>query len=358
MRYRLLGKSGLRVSELCLGGMTFGEQWQNLGMATSREEARAIFDAFAVAGGNFVDTANFYNSGNSEQFIGEFVGSERERFVLGTKYTLTMQPSDPNGGGNHRKNLMQSLHASLKRLKTDYVDLYWLHVWDYTTPIEEVMRALDDAVRSGKILYVGISDSPAWVVSKANTLAEMRGWTPFIGLQIQYSLVERSIERELLPMARELGLGITAWSPLGMGLLTGKYNGTKDQGRSETGRLEAPAMTTHPLKGDKTLAIAKQVQELAAEFGRKPSQVALSWVRQKGIIPIIGARRVSQVKENLDSVDLELSHEQIERLDDLSKIEMGFPHDLMEAARSIIFGTALERIETRQEARGPQRMRA
>ena len=220
MRYKLLGNSGLRVSELCLGTMTFGEDW---GWGASKEDSRALFDAYREAGGNFIDTANFYTGGTSERFVGEFIASERDRFVVATKYTLTMRPGDPNASGNHRKNMIQSVEASLRRLGTDYIDLYWLHAWDYLTPVEEVMRGLDDLVRAGKVLYVGVSDTPAWIVSQANTLAALRGWTPFVGLQIEYSLIERTVERELLPMAEAFGLTILAWSPLGSGVLTGKY---------------------------------------------------------------------------------------------------------------------------------------
>jgi aryl-alcohol dehydrogenase-like predicted oxidoreductase len=198
MRYKLLGKSGLRVSELALGTMTFGEEW---GWGASKEESRHIFEAYVAAGGNFIDTANRYTEGTSEKFVGEFVAPERDKFVVATKYTLFMRRNDPNAAGNQRKNMVQSLEASLKRLGTDYVDLYWVHAWDFMTPVEEVLRALDDMVRAGKILYVGISDTPAWVVSQANMLAELRGWTRFVGLQLPYSLIERTPERELLPMA-------------------------------------------------------------------------------------------------------------------------------------------------------------
>ncbi|HXR09254.1 MAG TPA: aldo/keto reductase, partial [Candidatus Acidoferrales bacterium] len=219
MNYKLLGKSGLRVSELCLGTMTFGEDW---GWGANQDESKAIFDAFAAAGGNFIDTADGYTNGTSEKFVGEFVGSERERFVIATKFSFNSHPGDPNAGGNHRKHMVEALHGSLQRLGTDYVDLYWMHAWDELTPVEEVMRALDDLVRAGKVLYVGISDAPAWWIARANTLAEWRGWTPFIGLQIEYNLIARTPERELLPMAAALGLGVTAWSPLASGWLTGK----------------------------------------------------------------------------------------------------------------------------------------
>ncbi len=215
MRYKLLGKSGLRVSELCLGTMTFGEDW---GWGSSKEESRKVYDAFLEAGGNFIDTANVYTNGTSEKLLGEFMTGHRDKIVLATKYTNAAPGNDPNAAGNHRKSMMQAVEASLKRLKTDYIDLYWLHIWDQITPIEEVMRAFDDLVRQGKILYAGVSDMPAWIVAKANTLAELRGWTSFVGLQIEYSLIERTPERDLLPMAADLGLGVTAWSPLAGGI--------------------------------------------------------------------------------------------------------------------------------------------
>src|SRR5215468_732825 len=219
MQYRLLGNSGLRVSEASLGTMTFGEDW---GWGTAKDESRKVYDAFREAGGNFIDTANVYTQGSSETFLGEFVSGHRESVVIATKYTNALTTNDPNAGGNQRKNMMQAVEGSLRRLKTDYIDLYWLHIWDQITPIEEVMRAFDDLVRQGKILYAGVSDMPAWLVARANTLAEWRGWTSFVGLQIEYSLIERTPERDLLPMAVSLGLGLTAWSPLAGGVLTGK----------------------------------------------------------------------------------------------------------------------------------------
>src|SRR5919197_2103328 len=235
MKYYLLGKSGLRVSEICFGAMTFGEEW---GWGTSKEESRKVFNEYIDAGSNFIDTANNYTGGTSEKYIGEFIASDdRDRFVLATKYTSNTRRGDPNAGGNHRKNMVQSLEASLQRLNTDYIDLYWVHAWDPMTPIEEMMRALDDMIRAGKILYAGISDAPAWIVSQANTLANLRGWNEFIAIQIEYSLIERTSERELLPMANALDLGVTAWSPLGGGVLTGKYEkklSSKDRGRSSS----------------------------------------------------------------------------------------------------------------------------
>src|SRR5919199_1593750 len=219
MRLRLLGRSGLRVSEAALGTMTFGEDW---GWGAPEEECRRIFDRYVEAGGNFVDTANNYTDGSSERIVGRLVAPERERFVVATKYTLTTCPDDPNAGGNHRKTLVQSLEASLRRLGMDYVDLLWLHMRDGITPIDEIVRALDDQVRMGKLLYVGISDSPAWLVAQANTLADLRGWAPFVAVQLPYSLAHRDAEREVLPMAAALGLAVTPWGILGAGVLTGK----------------------------------------------------------------------------------------------------------------------------------------
>jgi aryl-alcohol dehydrogenase-like predicted oxidoreductase len=218
--YRLLGRSGLRVSPLALGTMTFGTDW---GWGSDRDEAKRILDAYLDRGGNFIDTANKYTNGTSERLIGELVGDRRERLVLATKYTLTMRPGDPNAGGNHRKNMVRSVEASLERLKTDYIDLLYLHAWDATTPVEEILRAMDDLVRAGKVLYVGISDTPAWQVSRMQAIADLRGWAPLVALQIEYSLIERTVERELIPMAQEMGLGVIPWSPLASGVLTGKY---------------------------------------------------------------------------------------------------------------------------------------
>ncbi len=333
MRYKLLGNSGLRVSELCLGTMTFGEDW---GWGSDKEESRAVFQAFAEAGGNFLDTANIYTNGTSETLVGEFVKGDREKWVIATKYSLNTRPGDVNACGNHRKNLFQAVEASLKRLGTDYIDLLWLHIWDSLTPIEEVMRAFDDLVRMGKVLYIGISDSPAWIVSQANTLATLRGWTPFIGLQIEYSLKERTPERELLPMAKALNIGVTAWSPLGGGVLTGKYN----QPHPVDGRL---SMTDQPFQiFDRDLKIAETVLEIAREIGKSPAQVALNWLRNRPnpIIPIIGARKLSQLQDNLACVDFNLTGEHLQRLDNISAISLGFPHELLASqfVRDILLG--------------------
>jgi len=333
MRYKLLGNSGLRVSELCLGTMTFGEDW---GWGSDKEESRAVFQAFAEAGGNFLDTANLYTNGTSETLVGEFVKGDREKWVIATKYSLNTRPGDVNACGNHRKNLFQAVEASLKRLGTDYIDLLWLHIWDSLTPMEEVMRSFDDLVRMGKVLYIGISDSPAWIVSQGNTLATLRGWTPFIGLQIEYSLKERTPERELLPMAKALNIGVTAWSPLGGGVLTGKYN----QPNPVDGRL---SMTDQPFQiFDRDLKIAETVLEIAREIEKSPAQVALNWLRNRpnSVIPIIGARKLSQLQDNLACVDFNLTGEQLQRLDNISAISLGFPHELLASqfVRDILLG--------------------
>jgi aryl-alcohol dehydrogenase-like predicted oxidoreductase len=274
----------------------------------------------------------------SEQLVGEFTQRERERFVIATKYTLSRHVTDPNGGGNHRKNLVHSLDASLKRLKTDYIDLYWLHAWDFLTPVEEVMRALDDQVRSGKILYVGVSDTPAWIVAQANTLAALRGWTPFVGLQVEYSLIQRDVERELLPMARTFGMAVTPWSPLGGGALSGKYNANP----GAAGRLAEQV-------DEGTLQIADGVREIAEETGHSSAQVALAWLRsQPGtIIPIIGSRRAAQFRENLGCLDVRLTDDQVQRLNALSRPRLGFPHEFLasDGVRRLIYGGTFDKID-------------
>jgi aryl-alcohol dehydrogenase-like predicted oxidoreductase len=352
MRYKLLGRSGLRVSELCLGGMTFGEDWGSMLPGASKEEAKKIFDLFVSKGGNFIDTANVYQNGTSEKYVGEFISSEREKFVLATKYTLTTNPDDPNASGNHRKNLVQSVDASLKRLNTHYIDLLWVHIWDPMTPIEEVMRSLDDLIRSGKILYIGISDVPAWVVSNANAIADLRSWSSFIGLQIMYNLIERSAERELLPMARTLDIGVTVWSPLGGGVLSGKYN---KQNTEEQKRFNVKNPMSASFVNERNISIAAEVQAIAKEITKTPSQVALNWIRQRQkdkavMIPIVGARTEVQVKDNLGCLDFELTTDQLKRLDDKSKIQLGFPHDFMsEAARVFLYGNTFSLIDNHRE---------
>jgi aryl-alcohol dehydrogenase-like predicted oxidoreductase len=346
MRYKLLGRSGLRVSELCLGTMTFGAEG---GWGAAKDECGRIVEAFAEAGGNFIDTADAYTNGSSEQITGQLVAADRARWVLATKYTVNTRPSDPNGGGSHRKHLVQALEASLRRLGTDYLDLYWVHVWDVFTPVEEVMRGLDDLVRAGKVLYVGVSDTPAWIISQANTLAALGGWTPFVGLQVPYSLVERTPERELLPMAQALELTVTSWGPLGGGLLTGRY-GSDRQGPTAGTRL-AGRIAAHgadKILSRRALAIADVVNQLAAEHHATAAQVAIAWVRAQQarsvIVPILGARSQAQLQDNLGALELELIGNDLARLEEVSKVELGFPHDFL--GRAMAYADTYPLIDT------------
>ncbi len=336
MKYYLFGTSGLRVSEISLGTMTFGEEW---GWGSAKDEARKIYDAYREAGGNFIDTANVYTNGTSETFLGEFLAGHRDEVVLATKYTNAFPGKDPNAGGNHRKNMMRAVEASLKRLKTDYIDLYWLHVWDQLTPVEEVMRAFDDLVRQGKVLHAGVSDAPAWWIAQANTLADLRGWSAFIGLQIEYSLIERSVERELVPMAKAFNLGLVAWSPLSGGVLTGKYDGTQSKGEA---RYTNPDSEQFMPDRARTERIVPAVRKVSKETGRSLAQVALAWLRYRDIpvIPIIGARKLSQLHDNLESLTLTLAPEQLKALDEASRIEVGFPQIMYqrEFVRAIVYG--------------------
>lgn len=339
MRYQLLGKSGLRVSELALGTMTFGEDW---GWGASKEECQKQLDLFAEAGGNFIDTSVNYTNGSSEKIVGELLQTKRDHFVIATKYTLSRNWDDPNAGGNSRKNMMASVETSLRSLKTDYLDLYWLHMWDYMTPVEEVMRGLDDLVRSGKVLYVGISDTPAWVVSRANMLAELRGWTPFVALQIPYSLADRAVERELLPMARELELTVTPWGLLEGGLLTGKYSSASNEPRRDPDARPSERM-------QRIIAVLTAV---ASEAGRSAAQVAINWVRQQqqkaSIIPILGARSAKHLQDNLAVLEWQLTPEQLQRLDETAPIELGFPHGFLDA-NPYVFGRTFEKIIPRRK---------
>jgi aryl-alcohol dehydrogenase-like predicted oxidoreductase len=346
MKYRLLGNSGLRVSEAALGAMTFGEDW---GWGAAKDEARKVYDAFREAGGNFIDTANLYTNGASESFLGEFMEGHRQSVVLATKYTNAPPGTDPNAAGNQRKNMMQAVEASLKRLRTDYIDLYWVHIWDQLTPVEEVMRGLDDLVRAGKALYVGISAAPAWWIAQANTLANLRGWSPFIALQIEYSLIERTVERELIPMAKALNVGVTAWSPLAGGVLTGKYHGqgASDQ-KGEPGRMSSEMMKGFLPEQQRADRVVAAVKTVADEVGRSLAQVALAWLRSRPapVIPIIGARKLAQLQDNLASFDLTLSSDQVKTLDEASRIELGFPYDLYakELPRTFMYGGMGDRI--------------
>jgi len=336
MRYKLLGKSGIRVSEICLGTMTFGEEW---GWGATKDVSRGIFETFVNKGGNFIDTANRYTEGTSEKYVGEFISSDRERFVLATKYTLFTRRDDVCASGNNRKSMIQSLEQSLKRLGTDYIDLYWVHAWDFMTPEEEVMRALEDMVRAGKILSIGISDTPAWIISRSNTIAELRGWSQFVGLQIEYSLTQRTVERELTPMARSFEMAVLAWAPLAGGALTGKYL-QKDDSAKRLNPLSARL-------NEKNTNIALEVVSIAQEIGCKPSSVAINWLRsQKGVvIPLVGARTISQIEENLECLNFTLTSEHIVRLNNVSEIELGFPHDFYNKTQDIIFGGMKDSID-------------
>ncbi|MGA9356428.1 MAG: aldo/keto reductase [Terriglobales bacterium] len=332
MNYRLFGKSGLRVSEISLGTMTFGEDW---GWGSSKDEARKIYEAYRAAGGNFIDTANLYTNGTSEAFLGEFMRDHRNSVVLATKYTNAAPGDDANASGNHRKSMVQAVEASLRRLKTDYIDLYWMHVWDQMTPVEEVMRAFDDLVTKGKVLYIGVSDAPAWWIAQANMLAELRGWTQFIGLQLEYSLIERTVERELIPMAKAFNLGLVAWSPLAGGLLSGKYhpgsNSAKDA-KDKDARYTTDMSKSFMRTGERTDRIVAALQKVSEQVGRSPAQVALAWLRYRAIpiIPIIGARRIAQLQDNLASLELSLTPDQVKALNEASAIEMGFPQDFFD----------------------------
>jgi aryl-alcohol dehydrogenase-like predicted oxidoreductase len=329
MRYRLLGRSGLRVSQLCLGAMTFGDNW---GWGADRDASRAVFDTFAEAGGNFIDTAYVYTDGESERLVGEFVGADRDHFVIGTKYSSSTD-HDTGKAGNSRKNMMRSVEASLRRLGSDHIDVLWLHSWDGTTPVEEIMRGLDDLVSAGKILYVGFSNTPAWQIARAGMLADLRGWAPVVAIQVEYSLVERTAERELLPMARELDLGILAWSPLAGGVLSGKYD-AQDQGASSRSWLPFT---------QRRIELGRRVASLAAEVGCSPSAFALAAILSKRsygpIIPVLGARSATQIADNLRCLDVDLDHEAFRAIDAETAVELGYPHDLL--ASDVIEGFTL-----------------
>ena len=343
MLYRLLGRSGLRVSELALGTMTFGEDW---GWGAGPGECRRMLDRYAEAGGNFIDTAGNYTDGSSERIVGELVGADRDRWVIATKYTLTSRRDDPNAGGNHRKSLVRSLEASLRRLRTDRVDLLWLHMWDQTTPIEEVMRALDDQVRAGKVLHVGISDTPAWVISRGLAVAELRGWTPPVAVQMPWSLADREIEHEHLPMAAALELAITPWGLLEGGSLTGKYL-APDGAPSRYGADDV---------SERVNRIAVEVVAVANQIGRPAAQVAINWVRRRDhgavVVPVLGARDTEQLAVGLGCLDFELEAEQIARLDAVSASGAGFQRSFLESegVRELIFGDTFGRIRNHRTA--------
>lgn len=346
--YRLLGRSGLRVSPLALGAATFGTEW---GWGAEQDEARKLFDLYVERGGNFIDTASTYTNGSSERLLGEFTRGSRDSLVLATKYSTLRRPGDPNSGGNHRKALFASVEASLRRLNTDYLDLFYLHVWDATTPVEEILRAMDDLVRQGKILYVGICNTPAWQVSRMQAIADLRGWSPLVALQTEYNLIERTGERDLIPMASEMGLGVVPFSPLAGGVLTGKYN--RDDLTATKSGADGTRRGFNIANGALTkrnLAIADVVKEVAAEQGRTPGQVGLAWPLQNPDVtaPIIGARTPAQLEDNLGALEVEFTASQLARLEEASAIGLGFPHDFLASDRGRSLTSGELKIEPRR----------
>ncbi|WP_221392991.1 aldo/keto reductase [Dyadobacter sp. NIV53] len=338
MKYQIFGqKSGLRVSTLALGTGNFGTAWP---FGSSREEAKTVFDGYAEAGGNFIDTADGYQAGQSESFIGEFLTSERDNFVLASKYSMGTR--DMQTTGNSRKTMMRAVEESLKRLKTDRLDLYWVHLSDGQTPIEEIVRGLDDLVRAGKINYAGFSNFPAWRIASASLLADLRGWAPVIGIQVEYNLIERTADRELLPMAEALGLGVAFWSPLAGGTLTGKYRSKVTDPNSRLAL--AGGLLVKGEKGERETAIIDLVEKIANETGKNSIDVALAWIRQKydesslSTVTIIGPRSLQQLEDNLATLDLTLTTDQIKRLNEVSLISLGSPHEIIAASQNNLFG--------------------
>ena len=325
--------------------MSFGEEW---GFGADEPTSHAVLDAFAEAGGNFLDTANKYHNGQTEQILGRWLEGKRDRMVVATKYTLAMDHTDPNAAGNHRKNMVRSVEDSLRRMKTDYVDLLWVHAHDDDTPYEETMRALDDLVRSGKVLYVGVSDTPAWVVSASNVLAELRGWTSYVGLQIEYSLLARTPERDLIPMAKHYGMSVTAWGPLAGGVLTGKYTRGGENDSLRTRGNESSGRTS-----ERGLQIARAVDAIADEIDVSSAQVATAWVRAQGygMIPIVGARKVSQIEDTIKAVNVKLEDAHLATLDELSCVSMGFPHEFL--ANSTVLDLVKGEVRARLDPRRP-----
>jgi aryl-alcohol dehydrogenase-like predicted oxidoreductase len=322
MQYREFGTgTGLRVSNLILGTAVFGRAW---GYGAEPEEARAILEDYVEAGGNFIDTADFYQFGQAETIIGDFLGDYRERLVVATKYTLGASPvPSPLGTGNSRLNMIRSVDASLKRLKTDRIDLLWIHMPDGLTTGEEMLRGIDDLTRAGKIVYTGFSDFPAWRVSAAATMAELRNWPRIVGLQTEYSLVERTSDRELLPMAQAFGMGVAAWSPLGGGLLTGKYR------RGEEGRADTFGAVIHKETDGRVTSILDALVTVADRRGAEPLSIALAWLIDRGVFPIIGPRTKDQLLANMKWEGQCLTKEELALLDSASSIASGFPHDFL-----------------------------
>lgn len=348
--YRLLGSSGLRVSPLCLGTMTFGTAW---GWGADEATSRAIFERYAEAGGNFIDTANFYTEGTSERFVADFVGSERDRYVIATKFTLKQRDGDPNAAGNGRKSMRTAVEASLRRLRTDYLDLYWVHAWDFTAPVEEVIRGLDDLVRAGKVLHVGASDTPSWVMARANTLAAWHGWSPFVAAQVPYSLARRDVERDLLPFCRLNDVAALPWSPLAGGVLSGKYDEEdirRERELIETKRANTPASERRivGLTPEK-LRVAAAVTRVAKEAGRTPAQVAINWLLTRAGVTsvILGARTVDQIEDNLQALDFTLEEAHLAQLDEASAIPLGFPLDFLTKPGTVDMLTAGTEVQRR-----------
>jgi len=339
MQYKLLGRSGLRVSELCLGTMGFGTAtpW-----GATKEVSFQIMESYGNAGGNFLDTANRYQNGQSEEIIAEFVNQrDRDYWVIATKYSLYDNLTNPNASGNNRKNMMRSVEESLRRMKTDFIDVLYLHIWDWSTPMDEVLRGLDDLIKQSKVTYAAISDTPAWMVAKGQTLAELMGWSQFVALQVEYSLLQRTPERDLIPMAKHFGMTVTPWAPLAGGALTGKYL------RNDPGRIKPDSKRL----SENAVAITKHVIEISEQLGATPGQVALQWTRQQGFscIPIVGATKLSQLEDNLKTAGLQLTQEAMDRLNAASAIDLGFPGEFYkeEGVRLAVYGGFDERIEKR-----------
>jgi len=339
--YHVLGRSGLKVSPLCLGAMNFGTNWTGFVGECSKEEARKIFDKYVENGGNFIDTANKYQEGQSEEWLGEWIEEKgiRESMVIATKFSLPLDMKNVNSAGNSRKSLYASVEKSLKRLRTTYIDVMYLHFHDLITPIEEWMKALNDLVSSGKVLYLGVSDTPAWVVARANTIAQMRGWAPFIVYQGRYNAVERDMETEIIPMCKELGLGVAPWSVLASGKLTGRVGKAdpNDQSRATKATLN-----------DTEAALVEELRKIGEEVKKGIPEVALNWALQKGTFPILGARKLYQLESALEALSFTLSPEQIGRIDEASKFKPGFPvsftgSDWTKHAWTITNGATFER---------------
>lgn len=317
MQYQLVGKTGLRVSRICLGTMNFGKTTPD---GSNKADSARVFDAFADAGGTFIDTADMYAAGESERILADLIAKDRDHFVVATKYSQIVDHAHKSitTTGNSRKAMVRAVEASLKRMNTDYIDLFYLHLWDGTTSMDEVMRAMDDLVASGKILYVGLSNIPAWIAARAQTMAELRAWAPVAALQIQYSLTARTPERDLIPMCDSLGIAVTAWGPLASGVLSGKY----------TAGVDTKTNRNSPIR-DEVLKVADVVRAVGTRLGASPAQVALAWVLQAGAIPVIGARTLEQLTDNLGAFDVRLDAEAMAQLDEATAIAGGYPHELL-----------------------------